>query len=352
MRGTTRRKFFGQICVLGALAVVRTRSRVSAAHAGEAAATGRPVGSALAADVKVRMTTGLRATVQCAIWLGTETGVFKKHGLDLSIPKLEVGGPESVAGLLRGDWDFLQTGTAPMTEAVLKGNDAVILLRNSDQHTSGYIMTKPSITTLEQLAGKQVGVLTNVEVGQAGIVTRLTLESAGVTASYLGLGTFRNIYAALAAGTIDAGVLPVDLRFSGQTKYGWNAFETKRSAFVAPSIFGTTRRMIASNREVVLRAVRGFVETIHVFKTRRDMVVPLLQRYIGIEDRKAVENLYEFYVPLFPKVPRPSFGNFQSVRDYFADKYPAARTLQETDVADSSLIDEVERSGFIERLYG
>ena len=131
------------------------------------------VGSVLAVDTKVRMTTGLRATVQCAIWLGTETGVFKKHGLDVSIPKLEVGGPESVAGLLRGDWDFLQTGTAPMTEAVLKGNDAGILLRNSDPHTSGYIMTKPSITKLEQLAGKRVGVLTDVEVGQAGIVTRL-----------------------------------------------------------------------------------------------------------------------------------------------------------------------------------
>ena len=81
------------------------------------------VGSALAANTKVRMTAGLRATVQCAIWLGTETGVFKKHGLDVSIPTLEVGGPESVAGLLRGDWDFLQTGTAPMTEAVLKGNE-------------------------------------------------------------------------------------------------------------------------------------------------------------------------------------------------------------------------------------
>jgi hypothetical protein len=145
--------------------------------------------------------------------------------------------------------------------------------------------------------------------------------------------------------------LPVDLRFPGQVKYGWNAFEAVRSGFAAPSIFGTTRRMIASNRDTVLRAVRGFVETIYVFKTRREIVVPLLQRYMQIEDRTAVENLYDFYVPLFPKVPRPSFSNFQSVRDYFSDKYPAARTLQESDIADSSFVDEVERSGFIERLY-
>lgn len=328
------------------------RQLLIAASTAAAATSVARVSSALVPGMKVRMTTGLRATVQCAIWLGTETGVFQKHGLDVSIPRLEVGGPESVAGLLRGDWDFLQTGTAPMTEAVLKGDDAVILLRNSDPHTSSYIMTKPSITKLEQLAGKRVGVLTNVQVGQAGIVTRLTLESAGVTATYVGLGSFQNVYDALAAGTIDAGVLPVDLRFPGQTKYGWNAFEIKRSTFVAPSIFGTTRRLIASNREMVLRAVRGVVETIHLFKTRRDLVVPLLQRYIGIEDRKAVEDLHDFYAPLFPKVPRPSFSSFQSVRDYFADKFPAARSLRESDIADSSLIEEVERSGFIEKLYG
>ncbi|MBI3517079.1 MAG: ABC transporter substrate-binding protein [Proteobacteria bacterium] len=324
----------------------------AAATAIAAVPPGNVVGSAWAADVKVRMTTGLRATTQCVTWLGTETGIFKKHGLDVSLPKLEVGGPESVAGLLRGDWDFLQTGTAPMAEAVLKGGDTVILLRNSDPHAGIFIMTRPEIVDLAQLAGKRVGVLTNAEVGQTGIATRLTLEDAGVAASYIGLGTYRNIFAALVAGTVDAGALPVDLRFSGQTKYGWNAFETKQSGFIAPSIFGTTRRMIAARRESVLAAVRGFVETIHAFKTQRDVVVPLLQRYLDIEDRSAVERLHDFYVPLFPKVPRPSFRNFQSVRDYFAKSYPAAATLQESDIADASLIDEVERSGFIERVYG
>lgn len=330
----SRRKFIGRI---GAAAAVPSCLAV---------------GSALAADTNVRMATGLRATSQCVTWLGVEMGVFKKHGLDVNTLKLEVGGPESVAGLLRGDWDFVQTGTAPMAEAVLKGEDSVILLRNTDPHTGLFIMTRPEITGLAQLAGKRVGVLTNTEVGQTGIVTRTTLERAGVTATYAGLGTYGNIYAALAAGTIEAGALPVDLRFPGQTKFGWNAFEAVRLSFEAPSIFGTTRRMIASNRAAVLAAVRGVVETISVFKTKREMVVPLLQRYMGIEDRKAVETLYDFYVPLFPRAPRPDFDNFQSVRDYFADKYPAARTLQESQIADSSFIDEIERSGFIGRLYG
>jgi len=41
----------------------------------------------------------------------------------------------------------------------------------------------------------------------------------------------------------------------------------------------------------------------------------------------------------------------RAVRDVFAKKYPAAQTLQESDMSDSSFIDELEQSGFIKRLY-
>jgi hypothetical protein len=35
--------------------------------------------------------------------------------------------------------------------------------------------------------------------------------------------------------------------------------------------------------------MQGFVETIHLFKTQPDIVVPMLQCYVKIEDRKAAE---------------------------------------------------------------
>jgi len=201
-----------------------------------------------------------------------------------------------------------------------------------------------------QLAGKRVGVLTDAYSGQTGVTTRRTLEKAGVTASYVGLGTYQKIYAALAAGEIDAGAVPIDLRFSGEREYGWHAFEA--ASLDVPSVFATTRRLIASNRDLVMRAVRGMVETIHLFKTQPDVVVPLLQQFLGMSDRKAVEDLHKFYVPLFPPAPRPSLSEgMQSVRDGFSKKYPAAQKLQESDIADSSFIDELEQSGFVLRLY-
>jgi hypothetical protein len=41
----------------------------------------------------------------------------------------------------------------------------------------------------------------------------------------------------------------------------------------------------------------------------------------------------------------------QTLRDLLAAKYPAAGALKESDIADSSIIDELERNGFIDRLY-
>ena len=72
--------------------------------------------------------------------------------------------------------------------------------------------------------------------------------------------------------------------------------------------------------------MQGFVEAIHLFKTRPDIVV--LQRYLKIEDRKAVEELHAFHVPLFQKVPRPSFPGIQKMRDFLVKKHPAAASLK------------------------
>jgi ABC-type nitrate/sulfonate/bicarbonate transport system substrate-binding protein len=170
----------------------------------------------------VRVATGLLATWQSTAWLGAEAGVFKKRGIDLRLPAIAVGGPEAAAGLIRGDWEFAHTGSVPVAEEVLKGRDVVILAMPTADFPKSFVMTRKEITQLAQLEGKKVGVLT--ETGQTSTATRITVQKAGATATYLSLIRFDRIYAALASGEIDAGALPIDLRFAGQIRYGWNAF--------------------------------------------------------------------------------------------------------------------------------
>jgi hypothetical protein len=299
------------------------------------------------APQRVRVATGLLATWQSTAWLGAESGIFGKRGIDMTLPAIAVGGPEAAAGLARGDWEFAHTGTVPVAEEILKGRDIVILATPTVDFPKSFVMARKGIAGLAQLAGMKVGVLT--ETGQTSVAARITVEKAGAAATYVPLLKFDRIYAALAAGEIDAGALPIDLRFAGEERYGWKAFPI--DGFDTPSIFATTRRLIASDRALVMNVMQGFVETIHLFKTRPDVVVPLLQRYVKIEDRKAAEQLHAFHVPVFQRLPRPSLGPMQPLRDFLSARYPAAASLKESDLADPSFVDEMERDGFIDRLY-
>ena len=118
-------------------------------------------------------------------------------------------------------------------------------------------------------------------------------------------------------------------------------------------MLAATRRLVAVDRGRVLEAMRRVLEAIHLFKTRPDIVVPLLQDFVGCADRGAVARLRDHYAPVFPALPRPTLAaGLPEIRALFAGRYPAARDLREADIVDASLIEEIARSGFVEELYG
>ena len=278
--------------------------------------------------------------------MGAEAGIYKRHGLDMALT-LETGGPRAAAGLARNDWDFCHTGDLPIAEGVAEGKDPVLIVAPTVAHDVAFLMARRGITKPEQLVNTRIGGVD--ATGQFGRAVQLLLEKWGVAATVVSLGSFGAIYKALGAGDIDAGYLPVDLRFVGENEFGWNAIQ---GLPVGAGGLVTTRRLIATNRELVSQFVRASVETIALFKTQPDTVVPLLQRFLQINDRKAVELLHSYYAPLFQATPRPTFvSEIQQLRDTVARKYPAAANLKPEDLADASFVDEMDRTGVIERLY-
>ena len=82
---------------------------------------------------RARMATSFRATTHSMAWLGVESGVFNKLGLNASFEKFTLGGPEIISGLQRGEFEFGHTGALPTAGAVLNGGDPVA--RNPDAGT-------------------------------------------------------------------------------------------------------------------------------------------------------------------------------------------------------------------------
>jgi hypothetical protein len=69
-------------------------------------------------------------------------------------------------------------------------------------------------------------------------------------------------------------------------------------------------------------------------------------------DQETVENIYEFYAPRFQQLPLPSAVVLQQMLGEFAATYPWAHTLPPPAVTDTSMVEELEQSGLVERLYG
>jgi ABC-type nitrate/sulfonate/bicarbonate transport system substrate-binding protein len=288
----------------------------------------------------------LRAVFQSDAWLGARACLFSRLGIDLSFPAIATGGPASMAGALRGDWDVCHTGALPIMQGVLRGEDPVLLVTPTELHEAVFVMARRDITTLAQLAGARIGAVD--AAGQFGRPLKVMLDHAGISADLVSLGSFQAIYAALVKGEIAAGYLPIDLRFRGQSEHGWNALHGLK---IVGGI-ATTRRFIAAHRPLVAGFVKGAVDAIHLFKTRPDIVIPLLQEFLQIDERKPMEQLHAFYAPLFRAVPTPTFfTEMQGLCDGLSAQYPAARTLGIEDVADFSFVDELESSGYIEELY-
>jgi len=229
-----------------------------------------------------------------------EAGLFHRHGLDVTVT-VETGGPRAATGTVGGDWEFCHTGDLPIAQGVLQGQDPVLILTPAELHDVAFLMGRHDITSPERLRGARIGALD--ATGQYGRAVEAMLNKWGVSADLVSLGSFKAIYKALGKGEVEAGYLPVDLRFLGENEFGWNALGGISSG--AGGIV-TTRRLIATNRELVMNIVAALVDTIALFKTRPDIAIPLLQRFLQIDDRKARRAGPRLLRAVIPRITGPN----------------------------------------------
>ena len=103
---------------------------------------------------------------------------------------------------------------------------------------------------------------------------------------------------------------------------------------------------LKARREIFLRYLQALTEGIYVFKTRPELPIAILKRE-GIKDpeggyKKIVKVLIDFPVP-DEKAVQTALDSIGTVR---------AKQTQAKDFIDSSLLEDIKKSGFVERLYG
>ncbi|PYS11503.1 MAG: hypothetical protein DMG15_17675 [Acidobacteria bacterium] len=106
---------------------------------------------------------------------------------------------------------------------------------------------------------------------------------------------------------------------------------------------------IKTQRETLRRLLMAYLEGIYVFRTRSKAVYSALEEE-DIKDPVVQKDVYERALKSVREFPVPEPNGIQSVLDSLP--HPNARNVKPASVMDPSILEEIKRSGFIDKLYG
>ncbi len=288
---------------------------------------------------------------QGLFWIMRDAGLLAKFGFRGEI-LLIPGSPRTVQALIAGDLNYIVAGAPAILRARMQGAD-VVMLASPASYSSQRILVKTDspIATLPDIKGKIVGV---TQFGSAGdTFLRTALKKNGMKESdvtVLQMGGTPGVTQALEAGRIEVGVLGESsmlLVLQGKARQlkGASARELGIPGLDAP--LTTTERNLKRDRRSVLRFVQAYVEAINYFKTNRAGTVRILQRFMrGISDAQLgawVDDVKETLEPL----PYPN----EAALAFELEQVNAPKTQPPSHFVDTSLLDEIKKSGFVDRLY-
>ncbi|MET0501115.1 MAG: hypothetical protein ABW172_06285, partial [Candidatus Binatia bacterium] len=108
---------------------------------------------------------------------------------------------------------------------------------------------------------------------------------------------------------------------------------------------------LPGNREKLVRFLKGYLEAVHFLVNNRSETIKIFSDYLGARDRKVIEFFYDEIAGRVEKNLRPDPDSVRFTLDFVGRLYPKAKEMKVTDYSDLSLLEEINKSGFVETLY-
>jgi len=107
--------------------------------------------------------------------------------------------------------------------------------------------------------------------------------------------------------------------------------------------------LIRTQRETARRIVMAYIEGIYLFKTRPNLVYSIFEEE-GIKEPQIAKDLHKRLSFSLREYPVPEAAGMQNALDTLG--HPNAKNVKVANLMDTSLIEEIRKSGFIDKLYG
>lgn len=293
--------------------------------------------------------TGVTGTLRSVI---EKEKLWPKYGLDVKPIYFGSGNVMSQAmiggNILLSDSD-VPAQLSPKVAGILDVKVIAVTI-NRLEHV---FMVRSGVKTADDLKGKRIAIS---RYGSASdVTTRLALRTLKLNpekdVAILQSGNTPTRITALVAGHVDGALVSPEQVYKVLASKCCRVLadlselplDYARFGMVAPTA------VIQSRRDTLRKMLQAYVEGIYIFKTRPEVALAALKQE-GVDDAQAAKDVYQRLAGSVREYPIPELAGVQAALDSIAtakDRSPQAK-----DYIDSSLIEELKKSGFIDRLYG
>jgi len=285
------------------------------------------------------------------IYFTKEAKIFEKYGLDVD-PVAVAGSGIASKALISGSVLISPIATPTVMTAVLAGSDMVILAHTMPGVIQS-LMVRPEIKRDEDLKGKTIGVTTFGSLTD--FLVKYLARQKGLNPdkdfALLQIGTDSDRFVALQQGRIQGATLShPNFIFAQRAGFHvlWDFF---RDVDYPWSEIATTRTQIKQDRDLVMRYMRAHLEGIARFKQEPDLAKKVIKKMLRLDDDSLAQESWELFAKHRIAAPYPNIKGMKTSYEYVAATRPDVYKHKPEEFIDSSFVEELDKSGFIKKLY-
>jgi len=305
---------------------------------------------AAAVPVAIRIGYPQPSGAMLPLWVISEARLDQKYGFNLQNIYIS-GGARLTQTVVSADIDMAATGGA-VINAVLSGAELVYIA--SGVPTYGFsLYARADVKDVPSLKGKVVGLMTkgaSTDHGMTALLRQYNLRS-GQDVKILYLGGVREGLAALDRGIVAATTISAPTTLMAR-RLGYKElvnFATLKIPYVQLGMV-SRRSLLRQQPERIKAFLRAYVAAIKVVNEDADVSKRALAKYLATTDGPIIEEAYQAYRGIYPKVPYMTEEQIVSILAV-AD-HPKAAAADPKEFFDNRFMKEIEDSGFIQELYG
>jgi ABC-type nitrate/sulfonate/bicarbonate transport system substrate-binding protein len=282
------------------------------------------------------------------LWLAQDKGLFTKYGLAVELKYiLSATGTQA---LFSGSIDIVNPATE-IVEAGLGGQRVAFIIGILNRAVLS-VYSKAELRQLTDLRGKVMGV--TLPGSTTDLTAKILFQQAGMVpgkdVQVTHLQGMPDIITALTQGRIDAGVVsaPTTLKLR-QAGFKELVDVAARNVPMIHAGLATTRDFIKNNPEKVRRYVQAYIEGTKIARTDPETTKQIIGKYTKTDNKEDLDETYNTYAKVWEQAPYVSAAGMQTMLNFSVN--PAGKTAKPEQFIDNSFVTELEKSGFIEKLY-